>query len=155
MVAGSRIAHFNAARLLHAPSDPRVAGFVDNISKVNSVAERSKGYVWRLAEETSLVAQEGYGGEDGDPKVVFSLSVWESLDDFELFVHKTVHATFLRRRQEWFEPWNGPNYVIWDFRGRPPVSREEGWSKLKLLADHGPSELAYDLKYARAARSAY
>ena len=35
------IAHFNVARLLHPPGDPRVAEFTSNTVRVNLVAERS------------------------------------------------------------------------------------------------------------------
>jgi Domain of unknown function (DUF3291) len=148
MFAQGRIAHFNVARLKHAPGDPRVAEFVDNTFAVNAVAERSPGYVWRLADESALVALDGYQGTGGDPKIAYSLSVWETLRDFQSFVYKTVHGSYFRRREEWFEPWPGPNYVIWDFDGTPPVLVEEGWRRLQHLADHGASDFAYDFKFA-------
>lgn len=150
MVAQGRIAHFNAARLLHPPGDVRVAEFVDNTLKVNAIAERSEGFVWRLADEASLVARDGYKGTDGDPCIAYSLSVWETIGDFERFVHKTVHGVFLRRRAEWFAPWVGPNYVIWDYTGTPPVATDEGWTRLKHLAEHGPSTDAYDFSFLKA-----
>jgi hypothetical protein len=151
MVAQGRIAHFNAARLLHPPGDHRVAGFVDNVSKVNAIAERSEGFVWRLADESSQVAVADYQGQDGDPCVAFSMSVWETIGNFEQFVQKTVHGAFLKRRAEWFAPWNGPNYVIWDYDGDGPIATEEGWERLRHLAAHGPTAHAYDFGFAKAA----
>ncbi|MDE2445073.1 MAG: DUF3291 domain-containing protein [Alphaproteobacteria bacterium] len=152
MVAHLGIVHFNAARLLHPPGDPRVAEFVDNTKRVNALAQRSKGYIWHLADEEASVTNPAYEGTGGDPCLVFSMSVWESFQDFEFFVYKTIHASFLTRRASWFAPWQGPNYVVWDFEGTTPVPTSTGWAKLKHLADEGPSPVAYDLAFARKAR---
>ena len=130
MAAGSRIAHFNVARLLHPPGDPRVAEFVDNTKRVNEIARRSKGYVWHLADEAALVTNPDYKGVSDDMRLFFSMSVWESKEDFEAFVYKTVHSSFFKRRSEWFEPWSGPNYVIWPHAVSAPPTLEEGWSRL-------------------------
>ena len=147
-IAGGRIAHFNVARLRHAPGDPRVAEFVDNTFAVNAAAQKSPGYVWHLADEEALVALDGYQGAGNDPKVVYSMSVWETISDFQAFVYKAMHGSFFKRREEWFEPWDGPNYVMWDFAGATPVPVTEGWARLKHLADKGPSDFAYDFKSA-------
>lgn len=151
MVAQGRIAHFNVARLLHPPGDPRVAEFINNTLKVNGIAERSKGYVWRLADEAALVTRGGYQGVGDDPCVVYSLSVWDNLGDFGQFVYKTVHNTFLKKRANWFAPWDGPNYVIWDFDGDGPIATEQGWERLRHLAAHGPTAHAYDFAFAKSA----
>lgn len=39
MATATQVAHMNVARLRHPPGDPRVAGFIDNTSKVNAIAE--------------------------------------------------------------------------------------------------------------------
>ena len=150
MSATSRIAHFNVARLLHEPKDPRVAEFVDNTIKVNGIAMRSKGYVWHLADDSAQVTNPEYAGHEGDSQLAYSMSVWETLQDLQTFVHQTVHGTFLKRRALWFEPWSGPNYVVWNFVGEPPIQLEEGWSRLRLLAEHGPTAKAYDFEFAKA-----
>jgi Domain of unknown function (DUF3291) len=152
MVAQSRIVHFNAARLLYPPGDPRVSEFVDNTIRVNAVAERSKGYIWHLSDDAALVTNPDYAGAGGDPCLAFSMSVWETFQNFEFFVYKTLHNSFLKRRAEWFSPSQEPNYVMWDFEGETPIPVELGWAKLEKLAKHGPSPQAYDLSYARAAQ---
>ena len=150
MMVGSRIAHFNVARLRHPPGDPRVAEFVDNTKRVNEIAIRTHGYVWHLADDDALVTNPEYKGASGDQCLVYSMSIWETAADFKAFIYKTVHGTFFKRRTEWFEPWSGPNYVLWDFVGKPPITMDEGWSKLKQLTDNGPSENAYDLKFIKS-----
>jgi hypothetical protein len=146
-----QIAHFNVARLRHLPHDPRVAGFIDNVSKINEVAERSPGYVWRWADETAAVGDGiTYQAADKDIQIAISLSVWNSVEDLWHFVNKTAHGSFLRRRAEWFEPWPGPNYVVWPHNGAEPPTLAEGWLRLKQLADQGASSAAYDFKFALA-----
>jgi hypothetical protein len=150
MVAQSGIVHFNVARLLHPPGDPRVAEFVDNTTRVNALATRCKGHIWHLADEDALVTNPDYAGAHNDPCLVYSMSVWETFQDFEFFVYKTLHGAFFRRRQEWFAPMADPNYVMWDFEGTAPIPTALGWAKLEHLATHGASAEAYDLAYVRA-----
>jgi heme-degrading monooxygenase HmoA len=146
----SAIAHFNVARLLHPPGDPRVAGFTNNVLRVNAVAERSPGFLWRWKDEAATI--EGSGGfqaVDADPCLAISFSVWESADALHHFVQKTVHGSFLRRRQEWFGPWEGPNYVIWPWDREKVPTLAEGWARLDQLRLQGPSAEAYDFSGAR------
>ncbi len=144
----THIAHFNVARLRHDPSDPGVHEFTSNTQRVNGVAERSPGYVWRLADEAATVgASGGYQAVADDPRLAISLWLWQSIDDLRHFVHKTVHAAFLRRRTEWFEPWQGPNYVIWPHAQGANPTLAEGWHRLDLLARNGPSAEAYDFSW--------
>jgi len=137
------------ARLLHPPGDHRVAEFVDNTVRINEIAMRSKGYIWHLADDSALVTNPDYAGTAGDPRLAFSMSLWQSMEDFSSFVYKTAHNSFFRRRTEWFEPWTGPNYVIWNYLGEPPIGLEEGWARLKYLAENGATEKAYDVKFAK------
>ena len=46
------LAQINVGRLLHPLDDPRMADFVDNLDKINALAEASDGFVWRLKDET-------------------------------------------------------------------------------------------------------
>lgn len=143
------IAHFNVARLLHPPGDPRVAEFTTNTIRVNQIAERSPGYIWRWTDLSSTVeGSGGYQAADADPRLAISLSVWESRDALRFFVEKTVHGAFLRRRQEWFSPWDGPNYVIWPWRGPGVPTVKDGWARLDQLKREGPTAEAHDFGWA-------
>ncbi len=145
----TQVAHMNVARLRHLPGDPRVAGFIDNVPKVNSIAESSPGYVWRFSDEAlSVVEGVAYQGLAGDPKLAISLSVWETVEHLWQFVNKTVHGGFLRHREKWFEPYGGPNYVIWSHILDTPPDISEGWDRLKLLAEKGATPKAFDFAFA-------
>jgi hypothetical protein len=45
------LAQINVARLVAPHGDPRVAPFFDALDRVNVLAERSPGFVWRLQSE--------------------------------------------------------------------------------------------------------
>lgn len=146
-----RIAHFNVARLRHPPDDPRVAEFTTNTQRVNAVAERSAGFIWRLADaEATVDGSGGYQAVNTDPQLAISLSLWQRAEDLRFFVKKTLHGAFLRRRTEWFEPWDGPNYVLcWVTTDHIPT-QDDGWQRLDLLARDGATDTAFDFSYTPA-----
>ena len=50
------LVEINIGQLKYPVGDPRIADFVDNLGKINAVAERMPGFVWRL------VGDDGHGG---------------------------------------------------------------------------------------------
>ena len=142
------IAQMNMGYLLHSFGDPRIAGFEENTDRVNAVADRSKGFVWRMKDEDLANPDNDYGRLFGRPDVALAtLSVWESRADFEHFVHKTIHGAFLNRRAEWFEHVDAPTYVLWPIRAGHVPTLVEGRDRLMLLRKNGPSDTAFDFSY--------
>ena len=142
------IAQMNMGYLLHPLGDPRIAGFAENTDRVNALADRSKGFVWRMKDEDLSNPQNDCGRLFGRPDVALAtLSVWESREDLEHFVLKTVHGAFLKRRAEWFEHVDAPSYVIWPIRAGHIPDLVEGRDRLMLLRANGPGDAAYDFKY--------
>lgn len=153
-MTGMHVAQLNWAVLRADWEDPLVAGFVDNLDRVNSVAERSPGFVWRMSDEDMEAAQ--LSPEDvfgGNPRLASTMSVWESPEALDDFVHKTVHGAFLKRRAEWFEPIEGPTYVIWPVPAGHRPTLAEAKARLDRLAAEGPGPEAYDFPYLRARRA--
>lgn len=131
------VAEFNMGRLRYDWTDKRVQGFVEALERVNRLAARSPGYIWRMPDDAMEAGQ--LGPPLNDHRVASTLSVWESAEHLRAFVHKTVHGAFVRRGPEWFEAGDGPRYVLWpvDAAHRPSV--KEGFEKLQQLAKRGPS----------------
>jgi len=151
----SHIAQFNWAYLRAPWGHPDVAGFCDRSSAVNLVATRSAGFVWRApledADLTPLrdLVRVTDGPFDPD-RMAATLSVWQSVEALEAFVHKSVHARFLRQRADWFVPQGVPGYVVWPVAvdHRPDLS--EAVSQMRQLQEQGPSDAAFDLAAAGA-----
>ncbi|MDG4649088.1 DUF3291 domain-containing protein [Roseibacterium sp. SDUM158017] len=151
--AGHHVAQLNVGQLWHPLDDPRTAGFTDNAGKVNAIADRSPGFVWRLVEDGQASLRDGVTPYPGDPCALRTLSVWEGPEALEHFVMRTLHGTFLKRREAWFRPQDHRTYVIWPVpAGHLPEVRE-GLDRLADLERDGPTDAAYDFAYLGAART--
>jgi hypothetical protein len=134
------LAQLNIARLHNPLDDPRVADFVDNLDRVNAIAERSDGFVWRLADDSGNATD--IGGFD-DAAIIVNMSVWRSAEQFEHFVWNTIHKQFYRRRAEWFAPAENAHFVMWWIGDdhRPTVA--EARERLEFLHENGDSDFAF------------
>lgn len=150
MLGATHIAQFNWGILLDDWGTATVADFENNLDRVNAVADRSEGFVWRMTNEAMEASHlDPDGALNGNPRIASTLSVWKSSEALINFVHKTIHGAFLKRRQEWFEQSEGPRYVIWDVPVGHVPTLAAAVKKLDLLATEGPSDLAYDFTWLR------
>ena len=89
--AGYHLAQINLARAVDDLDKPAMAEFMAALDKVNAIAAKSPGYVWRL---TDPVLHEEAKTLLGDPRETYTLSVWDSADALEFFAWNTVHRRF-------------------------------------------------------------
>ncbi len=143
----AELVHLNVVRLRAPLDDPLMAEFTNNIERINSLAEQSPGFVWRLEAD----GDSTYGMAAGAPDVILTLSVWESLTALRSFVFKTEHAEYLRRRREWFLPYGGPYLALWWVPNRTHPTLDEAILRLALLTQHGPTEHAFTFATAHQA----
>lgn len=143
------VAQMNIGQLRHPADHPLSAGFTDNTDKVNAVAERSGGFVWRCVDEAAALKSEGIALYDGDPNAICTLSVWKHPADLEAFVHKSVHGAFLKRRANWFKPQDHRTYVIWPVAAGHRPGFREGLERLAQLEAQGPTDAAFDFNHLR------
>ena len=148
------LAQLNIGKLLGGRDDPAMAGFFDNLDRINAAAERMPGFVWRLKDESGNATNIPW---PGDAKMAVNLSVWESVEALEKFVWQTVHTRFYNRKHEWFEKLDGAYFVLWHVPAGHRPSVEEAIERLEHLKAHGPSEHAFgwqDVASAKLWRSA-
>ncbi len=150
------LAQVNFGRLREQVDHPSIAEFKDNVERINALAARSPGFVWRLADEEKLLANKF----SEDELVIYTLSVWENAAVLENFVFKTVHVRFYKKRSTWFEKLARPSMVFWSVEEghRPTVA--EALDKLEDYEKNGPSDRAFgwaevmDIERMRALRCA-
>ena len=133
------LAQFNIARIRYPLDDPRMKEFVDNVERVNGLAETIEGFVWRLQDASGhAMNMRVYD----DPRILPNLTVWENVEALERFVWQTLHKRFYGRREEWFERTETP-LVMWFVPQsyRPAIA--EGVERLEYLKAHGPSDYAF------------
>ena len=139
--AGTHLAQLNVGRAADEIESERMSEFINVLDRINRLAERSPGFVWRLADG------EG-GGATGikvsdDPRFIINLSVWESPETLEHFVWNTVHKQFHRRRANWFEPPKEPYFVMWWIPASHVPTPAEAMERLDHLRVNGSSGYAF------------
>ncbi len=136
----SHIAQLNIGRFRYPTDDLRMAGFMTNLDRINALAERSDGFVWRLKDESNNATAIR---PESDSTMAVNLSVWESVEALERFVWATVHKQVYNRKGDWFEKSATPHFVMWPIPPRHTPELEEAMGRLAHLTAHGDSDFAF------------
>ncbi len=137
------LAQVNIAHMLAPLDDPLMAGFVEQLDTINALADASPGFVWRFQSvEGNATSVRAYD----DPRILFNMSVWESLEALTAYVYASAHRPVMQRRRQWFARSDSPYMALWWApRGhRPGV--EEAKERLDSLRAHGPTPFAFTFK---------
>lgn len=134
------IAQMNVATARFETDDPRFAEFMNNLERVNALAERSPGFVWRLKDDSGNATNIR---PTDNPLFLINMSVWETAEDLERFVFATVHRKFYARGEEWFEKRATPRLVLWPVPAGHTPTIEEGLQRLEKLGRDGESDEAF------------
>ena len=122
---------------------PVMAGFVARLDEINALADRSAGFVWRLQTEAGNAT---YLRPYDDDRILFNLSVWESIEALKAYVYRTAHAEMIRERRSWFEQFDRPFLALWWVPSGHIPSVDEAKQRLEHLEAHGPSQFAFTFK---------
>ena len=137
------LAQLNIATALAPLDSPQLADFVDNLDRINHVAEQSSGFIWRLKDDTGNATDiQAFD----NPLTIVNMSVWQDADALKNFMFKTDHLSFMKRKTQWFEKSQQATYVLWwiDAEHRPTIT--EAKEKLAYLQTHGESQAAFSFK---------
>ena len=137
------LAQYNLARLLAPLDDPRLADFVANLHRINTLGDRSPGFVWRHQGEDGTST---FVRVRGDPLILINFSVWESIEALFEYTYRSDHASVYRRRREWFEAPTEAHLVLWWIPAGHNPSVEEGEERLDYLRANGPTQEAFTFK---------
>jgi len=142
-MAHYHLAQINIARMKADYSDPVMAGFIARLDEINALAESSPGFVWRLkGEENSAEYLRPYA----DDRIIFNLSVWDSVEALQNFVYKSMHREVLKQRKDWFEHFHGAYVALWWVPAGHFPSVDEAKKRLAHLDANGPSQFAFTFK---------
>jgi len=85
------LAEINIAKMKGVDiNDPIMKEFVDNLDLVNTLAENSEGFVWRLKDDSNATNLNPYN----DEQIIVNVSVWENIETLELICTKRFIASF-------------------------------------------------------------
>lgn len=142
-MAARSLAQVNVARL-RAPLDSREQQeFRGALALINMLAEEAPGFIWRHSS--------GFGhltGENllGDPLTTINLSVWESYQHLHDFTYRSRHASYLRRRGNWFTPLPWPTTALWWLPAGQTPSPADAVARLRHLRSYGPTPQAFTVR---------
>jgi hypothetical protein len=136
-----QLAQVNIGRVLGGPDDPRMVDFYSNLARINALAERMPGFVWRLADDGGDGAMALHW--PGDPTMNVNMSVWESEEALGKFVFQTVHRNIYARKHEFFEMPKQPTVALWWIEPGHIPTLEEAKERLDHLIANGPSSFAF------------
>lgn len=141
------LAQLNIASMKEPLESPGMADFVNNLERINALAEASPGYVWRLQDEAGdATAIRPFGDE-----VLVNLSLWRDVQSLSDYVYKSAHTEMLKRRREWFAKVEQAHMVLWWVTAGHRPSVEEAAVRLAHLREHGATAHAFSFRQAFAA----
>jgi hypothetical protein len=138
-----QLAQLNIARMKADIEAPLMQGFVDQLETVNTIADNSPGFVWRLqTDEGDATDIEAFD----DSMLLVNMSVWESVEQLKIFVYETFHLEILKRKKEWFNKFEGVYQVLWWIPTGTEPTLEQAKQRLAYLQKHGSSEYAFNFQ---------
>ena len=138
------LAQLNIAEAIASMESPEMADFVANIERINSLAESSPGYIWRLTDDGS---DNSYSMQLFESEfIITNMSVWEDRESLFSFVYNSDHVEIFRRRKEWFHKMPRMHMVMWYVNEGHIPTIEEAKERLNYLRKHGESEYAFTFK---------
>jgi len=150
-MAGTRATTWHLAQLnlgiFNAPLDaPEMQEFVQSLDRINAIADASPGFVWRMTDADGGPSSNVEVPGADDPLLASNLSVWTGIDSLRDFMYRSDHASYLRRRDEWFERDHQPMTVGWWIPAGTLPTLEDALQRLEMLRTDGPSDQAFPLR---------
>jgi hypothetical protein len=137
---GCQLAQINVARMLRPLDDPRMAGFVARLDRINVLADGAPGFIWRLQNESGNTPSLN---AFTNPMVIVNMSVWRSVEALFDLVYRSGHAEPLRLRKDWFEKPAEAHMALWWLTAGTLPTVKQGRARLEHLRHHGPTPEAF------------
>ena len=143
-MSSHQLAQLNIAKMKFPLETPEMREFVENLDRINALADEAPGFVWRLQTEDGDATSIDYFGEE----IIVNMSVWDDLQSLHAFVYRTVHAKIMAKRKQWFEKLEEAYTVLWWVPADHLPDLNESNDRLSMLRDRGPSQAAFTFKKA-------
>jgi hypothetical protein len=144
-MSGYQVAQLNIGIIKGPMDSPVMAGFAASLQRINALADRSPGFIWRLQTEagdaTSIRPFE-------QENLLLNMLVWRDVESLNAYVYGSAHVDIMRRRREWFERMKEAFLVLWWVPAGHRPSIPEAIAKLELLRAQGSSAEAFTFRQA-------
>lgn len=137
------LAQLNIAKMIAPISSPIMADFVANLDRINHIAEKHEGFIWRLTgDSNNAVAIRVFE----DDSMIVNMSVWTSLDSLFKFTYASEHVEIFKRKKEWFSKMTEMHMVFWYVPDGHMPTANEAKERLKFLKTNGETPYAFTFK---------
>ena len=134
-----QLAQINIGNLAAPLDSPQLKDFVDNLDRINELAEASPGFIWRLKGDGNDATSLRPLGDN----VLVNMSVWRDIESLKDYVYRSAHTQIMRRRREFFTRMGESHMVLWWVAVGHEPSVAEAVQRLMHLRQHGPSREAF------------
>lgn len=136
------LAQVNIAKRLAPMENPMMKDFVGNLDRINTVADSSEGFIWRLQnedkEEAAIIFQ--------DDTLIINMSVWKDLESLFKFTYNSEHIEIFRRKKEWFSKIKMMHMAFWYTLEDYQPTFKDAKNRIDYLNNHGESPYAFTFK---------
>ncbi|MEM7693756.1 MAG: DUF3291 domain-containing protein [Pseudomonadota bacterium] len=143
------VAQLNIARPKFALDAPEIADFMNALDRVNAIAERSDGFLWRLTGEGNDATSLNHPAEPG---TIVNMSAWRDVDSLQRFVWTTIHRRFFDRKAEWFTGTGDRDFVMWSVPDGAWPTLDEAFARLARLRRDGSTDHAFGWEHVKTER---
>jgi len=143
MSTSFHLAQINIGKMLGPIDGPVMAEFINNLDRINAMAEGSEGFIWRLkADDNNATSIKMFD----DELIIINMSVWKDIDALFAFAYQTGHAEYVKRRREWFEKMREAYMALWYVPAGHKPTPQEAVERLNHLRQHGETPYAFTFK---------
>lgn len=139
----SYLAQINIAKMVDAIDSPVMADFVNNLDRINQLAENSDGFIWRLIEADNNATELNVFDNNF---IIVNMSVWKTMDALFKFTYSSDHVEIFKRKKEWFHKMKEMHMAFWYVEEGVEPTPEQAKERLHYLQKHGETPFAFTFK---------
>ena len=136
------LAQVNIAKRLAPMDDPIMQDFVNNLDKINAIADKAEGFIWRLQDEDKQEAALVFQ----DDTLIINMSVWASLEALFNYTYHSGHIEVFKRRKDWFSKMKLMHMAFWFVPIGYEPTFQDAKKRLDYLINHGDTPYAFSFK---------
>lgn len=136
------LAQVNVAKRLAPMDDPIMQDFVNNLDRINAIADASDGFIWRMQDEDKALGARIFK----DDSLLINMSVWSNVESLFNYTYKSKHIEVFKRKKEWFSKVKMVHMAFWYIpKGYEPTF-QDAKERLDYLNMYGSSPYAFTFK---------
>ncbi|WP_298237988.1 DUF3291 domain-containing protein [uncultured Algibacter sp.] len=136
------LAQVNIAKRLAPMEDPIMQDFVNNLDRINAIADKAEGFIWRLQDEDKDEALEVFQ----DDTLIINMSVWTDLEALFNYTYKSGHIEVFKRKKEWFSKMKIMHMAFWYVPIGYEPTFQDAKNRLDYLNTYGNTPFAFSFK---------